>query len=141
MIKELSSPLPGVEDISFPTKYAQPLWAQCMACSWKQHRSYWRNPLYNVVRFIFTTVCGLVFGSIFWKLGHSRYELHYRIFLLLSWLESQNRCFVLDKKIPSFFQIGFSFEFMMCVFNNSPLRNLKHLSITSTIVIHPLVKV
>ncbi|KAG0616226.1 hypothetical protein M758_5G099800 [Ceratodon purpureus] len=72
LIKELSSPAPGTEDISFPTKYAQPLWEQCMACLWKQHRSYWRNPYYNVVRLMFTTVCGLVLGSIFWKLGSNR---------------------------------------------------------------------
>lgn len=72
MIKELSVPAPGTEDISFPTTYAQPFWQQCMACLWKQHRSYWRNPLYNVVRLMFTTVCGVILGSIFWALGSSR---------------------------------------------------------------------
>lgn len=72
IINELSISAPGSKDISFPTKYAQPLWEQCMACLWKQHRSYWRNPLYNVVRLLFTTLCGVILGSIFWGLGNNR---------------------------------------------------------------------
>ncbi|KAM4100328.1 hypothetical protein ACB094_05G059900 [Castanea mollissima] len=36
---------------------------QFMACLRKQHWSYWRNPLYTAVRFIFTTVIALMFGT------------------------------------------------------------------------------
>uniref|UniRef100_A0A453F172 ABC transporter domain-containing protein n=1 Tax=Aegilops tauschii subsp. strangulata TaxID=200361 RepID=A0A453F172_AEGTS len=39
------------------------------ACLWKQNLSYWRNPPYNAVRFLFTTVIALLFGTIFWDLG------------------------------------------------------------------------
>lgn len=42
---------------------------QCIACLWKQHWSYWRNPLYTAVRLWFTTIIALIFGSIFWNLG------------------------------------------------------------------------
>jgi hypothetical protein len=72
LVKQLSSPAPDAEDLSFPTKYAQSFWQQCLACSWKQHCSYWRNPLYNVVRLLFTMMCALLLGSIFWGLGHNR---------------------------------------------------------------------
>ncbi|MCO5606348.1 hypothetical protein L7F22_060536 [Adiantum nelumboides] len=69
LIKQLSIPLPGSEDLSFTTTYSQPFIQQCMACLWKQHWSYWRNPYYNAVRMLFTTVIALLFGTIFWNLG------------------------------------------------------------------------
>jgi ABC-type multidrug transport system permease subunit len=40
-----------------------------MACLWKQNLSYWRNPQYTVVRFFFSLVVALMFGTIFWRLG------------------------------------------------------------------------
>ncbi|PHT30713.1 BTB/POZ domain-containing protein POB1 [Capsicum baccatum] len=40
-----------------------------MACLWKQHWSYWCNPTYTAVRFIFTMFIELVFGTMFWDLG------------------------------------------------------------------------
>lgn len=72
LIKELSTPAPGSQDLNFPTRYAQSFSVQCTACLWKQHWSYWRNPHYNVVRFFFTTVVALLFGTIFWDLGTKR---------------------------------------------------------------------
>ena len=72
LIKELSSPASATPDISFLTSHARPLWEQFMACLWKQNNSYWRNPLYNAVRLMFTTVCSLILGSIFWNLGANR---------------------------------------------------------------------
>ncbi|PIA41675.1 hypothetical protein AQUCO_02200244v1 [Aquilegia coerulea] len=42
------------------------------ACLWKQYWSYWRNPPYNAVRYLFTTVVALLFGTIFWDLGNKR---------------------------------------------------------------------
>jgi ABC-type multidrug transport system ATPase subunit/ABC-type multidrug transport system permease subunit len=69
IMKEITSPAATRREISFPTKYEQPLWEQCVACLWKQQKSYWRNPVYNVVRVVYTTVCGLTLGSVFWKLA------------------------------------------------------------------------
>eukprot|EP01018_Ginkgo_biloba_P002637 Gb_30093 [translate_table: standard] len=72
LIKELSTPVAGSMDLSFPTQFAQSFVVQCMACLWKQHWSYWRNPHYVVVRMFFTTVVALMFGTIFWDLGTKR---------------------------------------------------------------------
>ncbi|KAH6766895.1 pleiotropic drug resistance 11 [Perilla frutescens var. hirtella] len=69
LIKELSTPAPGSEDLHFPTKYAQSFSTQCKACFWKQHLSYWRNPQYNAIRFFMTAIIGIIFGVIFWNKG------------------------------------------------------------------------
>ncbi|KAL0297338.1 UNVERIFIED_CONTAM: Pleiotropic drug resistance protein 1 [Sesamum radiatum] len=69
LIKELSIPRPGTKDLFFPTQYSQSFLTQCIACLWKQHWSYWRNPPYTAVRFLFTTVIALIFGTMFWDLG------------------------------------------------------------------------
>ncbi|KAL5226571.1 hypothetical protein ABZP36_014836 [Zizania latifolia] len=69
LIKELSQPTPGSSDLYFPTKYSQSFFTQCLACLWKQNLSYWRNPPYNTVRFFFTTIIALIFGTIFWDDG------------------------------------------------------------------------
>nr|QVT92293.1 ABC transporter [Salvia miltiorrhiza] len=69
LIKELSVPRPGTKDLYFPTQYSQSFLTQCIACLWKQHWSYWRNPPYTAVRFLFTTFIALIFGTIFWDLG------------------------------------------------------------------------
>ncbi|XP_075488332.1 pleiotropic drug resistance protein 1-like [Primulina tabacum] len=72
LIKELSVPAPGSKDLYFRTSYAQSFWTQCMACLWKQHWSYWRNPPYTAVRLLFTTFIALMFGTIFWDIGSKR---------------------------------------------------------------------
>ncbi|KAI4355694.1 hypothetical protein L6164_004442 [Bauhinia variegata] len=69
LIAELSKPAPGSMDLHFPTQYAQPFLVQCMACLWRQHWSYWRNPPYTAVRYFFTTFVALMFGTMFWDLG------------------------------------------------------------------------
>ncbi|KAK4286368.1 hypothetical protein QN277_002929 [Acacia crassicarpa] len=69
LIKELSVPAPGYQDLYFPTKYSQNFFTQCVACFWKQHRSYWRNSEFNVIRFVMAMFIGLVFGIIFWNKG------------------------------------------------------------------------
>ncbi|XP_039117320.1 ABC transporter G family member 44-like [Dioscorea cayenensis subsp. rotundata] len=69
LIKELSIPPPGSSDLHFPTKYSQPFIMQCLACLWKQRLSYWRNPAYTAVRFFFTLIIALVFGTVFWDMG------------------------------------------------------------------------
>ncbi|MCD7456583.1 transcription factor [Datura stramonium] len=69
LIDELSVPRAGTSDLHFETEFSQPFWVQCMACLWKQHWSYWRNPAYTAVRFLFTTFIALIFGSMFWDIG------------------------------------------------------------------------
>ncbi|MBA0602599.1 hypothetical protein Gorai_002774, partial [Gossypium raimondii] len=72
LVKELSNPAPGSKDLYFQTRYSQSLLTQCIACLWKQYWSYWRNPPYTAVRFLFTTFIALMFGTIFWDLGSKR---------------------------------------------------------------------
>ncbi|PQQ20294.1 pleiotropic drug resistance protein 1-like isoform X1 [Prunus yedoensis var. nudiflora] len=50
LIQELSTPTPDSKDLHFPTQYSQSFFTQCLACLWKQHVSYWRNPQYSAVR-------------------------------------------------------------------------------------------
>ncbi|KAM0897411.1 hypothetical protein ACQ4PT_022583 [Festuca glaucescens] len=69
LIKELSQPAPGSSDLYFPRQHSQSSITQCVACLWKQNKSYWRNPPYNAIRFIFTTIIAVLFGTIFWDLG------------------------------------------------------------------------
>uniref|UniRef100_F6HX55 ABC transporter domain-containing protein n=1 Tax=Vitis vinifera TaxID=29760 RepID=F6HX55_VITVI len=72
LIKELSQPAPGTKDLYFATQYSQPFFTQFLACLWKQRWSYWRNPPYTAVRFLFTTFIALMFGTMFWDLGTER---------------------------------------------------------------------
>ncbi|KAL0536436.1 hypothetical protein IC582_025385 [Cucumis melo] len=72
LIEELSVPNENSNELYFPTKYSQSFFIQCIACLWKQHLSYWRNPPYSAVRFLFTTFIALMFGTIFWDLGSKR---------------------------------------------------------------------
>ncbi|CAL8996787.1 unnamed protein product [Prunus brigantina] len=72
LIKDISTPPAGSKDLYFPTQYSQSFFSQCMACLWKQHLSYWRNPPYSAVRLLFTTFIALMFGTIFWDLGSKR---------------------------------------------------------------------
>ncbi|XP_047342129.1 pleiotropic drug resistance protein 2-like [Impatiens glandulifera] len=72
-MEELSKPAAatGSDELYFPSKYSQSFLTQCIACFWKQHWSYWRNPRYNCIRFFMTIfiAIGLLFGLIFWKKG------------------------------------------------------------------------
>ncbi|XP_028756830.1 pleiotropic drug resistance protein 2 isoform X1 [Neltuma alba] len=69
LIRQLSTPAPGSQDLYFPTKYSQNFFIQCQACFWKQHWSYWRNSEFNAIRFAMAIFIGLVFGIIFWNKG------------------------------------------------------------------------
>ncbi|XP_025635247.1 pleiotropic drug resistance protein 1-like isoform X2 [Arachis hypogaea] len=69
LIAELGNPAPASKDLYFQTQYSQPFLVQCLACLWKQHWSYWRNPPYTAVRFFATVLISFIFGTIFWKLG------------------------------------------------------------------------
>ncbi|CAA6666048.1 unnamed protein product [Spirodela intermedia] len=72
LVKELSTPPPGSNDLWFPTQYSQPTFQQFKSCLWKQWWTYWRSPDYNLVRFFFTFACALMLGTIFWKIGQKR---------------------------------------------------------------------
>ncbi|KAL4294788.1 hypothetical protein HN51_045613 [Arachis hypogaea] len=72
LISELSTPPSASKDLYFTTKYSQSFITQCKACLWKQNLSYWRNPPYSAVRFLFTAFIALLFGTIFWDIGSKR---------------------------------------------------------------------
>ncbi|KAG8379883.1 hypothetical protein BUALT_Bualt07G0135600 [Buddleja alternifolia] len=72
LVNELSRPSPETKELYFPSQYSQPFHVQCIACLWKQYWSYWRNPPYTLVRFLFVALLGLTFGSMFWDLGSKR---------------------------------------------------------------------
>ncbi|CAM0878459.1 unnamed protein product [Alopecurus aequalis] len=82
LIKELSVPPPGYEDLSFPTKYSQNFYTQCVANFWKQYKSYWKNPPHNAMRYLMTLLNGLVFGTVFWQKG-TKLESQQDLFNLL----------------------------------------------------------
>ncbi|KAK3002200.1 hypothetical protein RJ639_021006, partial [Escallonia herrerae] len=69
LVKELSTPPPGAKDLYFPTEYSQSTLGQFRSCIWKQWRSYWRSPDYNLSRYFFTLACALLVGTVFWKVG------------------------------------------------------------------------
>lgn len=73
MVEVLSRPTSESKELTFATKYAQPFCAQYIACLWKQNLSYWRNPQYTAVRFFYTVIISLMFGTICWKFGSRRY--------------------------------------------------------------------
>ncbi|GAB4842032.1 transcription factor [Ancistrocladus abbreviatus] len=79
LIQELSIPHPGSKELHFSTQYAQPFFMQLLVCLWKQHWSYWRNPPYTAMRLIFTVLVALMFGTMFWRLGH-RHEKEQDLF-------------------------------------------------------------
>ncbi|KAM7532289.1 hypothetical protein LguiB_035699 [Lonicera macranthoides] len=74
LIKELSTPAPGSQELYFETKYSRSFITQCKACFWKQHLSYWRHPQYNAIRFFMTTAIGILFGVIFWNKGEKMHK-------------------------------------------------------------------
>ncbi|XP_052174866.1 LOW QUALITY PROTEIN: ABC transporter G family member 35-like [Diospyros lotus] len=72
LVKELSVPPAGAEDLFFPTKFSESTWGQFKSCLWKQWWTYWRSPDYNLVRFCFTLLASLLVGTIFWQVGGKR---------------------------------------------------------------------
>ncbi|VAH42775.1 unnamed protein product [Triticum turgidum subsp. durum] len=72
LIKELSTPTEGSSDLSFPTQYSQTFITQSFACLWKQSLSYWRNPPYTLVKYFYTIILALLFGTMFWGIGRKR---------------------------------------------------------------------
>ncbi|CAK8543693.1 unnamed protein product [Lathyrus sativus] len=69
LIEELSTAAPGSSDLYFRSQYSRSFVTQCMACLWKQHWSYWRNPIYTAIRFLYSTMVAVLLGTMFWNLG------------------------------------------------------------------------
>ncbi|CAL9060868.1 unnamed protein product [Musa banksii] len=67
--RELSKIRPNSEDLHFASEYWQNFGSQCSACLWKLHKSYWKNPEFNVVRFVTTVGTSNLFGTVFCKIG------------------------------------------------------------------------
>ncbi|CAL9146214.1 unnamed protein product [Musa hybrid cultivar] len=82
MVDEMSKRQSNAEDIHFTSKYAKGFWSQCVSCLWKQHRSYWKNPEHNVVRFIITITVSALFGIVFLDIG-SKLRMEQDVFNIL----------------------------------------------------------
>ncbi|KAL3528696.1 hypothetical protein ACH5RR_008018 [Cinchona calisaya] len=72
LVKELSTPPPGANELHFPTQYAQTTLDQFKCCLWKQWIAYWRSPNYNLIRFFYSLAAALMVGTIFWRVGSKR---------------------------------------------------------------------
>lgn len=73
LVDRLCKPDRDSIDLSFPSKYSQSFFGQFITCIWKQNLSYWRNPQYTAVRFFYTVIISLMFGTICWRFGSKRY--------------------------------------------------------------------
>ncbi|KAL0805402.1 hypothetical protein Bca101_097893 [Brassica carinata] len=69
LVKQLSQPDSGSNDLQFKRTYAQSWYGQFKSIWWKMNLSYWRNPSYNLMRLIHTLISSLIFGALFWKQG------------------------------------------------------------------------
>lgn len=84
LVERLSKPSRNAKELSFPTKYSQSSFEQFITCLWKQNLSYWRNPQYTAVRFFYTVIISLMFGTICWKFGNKRFFLSLSLFIHLT---------------------------------------------------------
>ncbi|KAM3377924.1 hypothetical protein P3S68_010337 [Capsicum galapagoense] len=69
LVKKLTFPPAGSEDLHFPTQFSQNGWGQFKTCVWKQYWSYWRSPPYNLKRYLHMLFSSIVFGLLFWDKG------------------------------------------------------------------------
>ncbi|KAK1401931.1 ABC transporter domain-containing protein [Heracleum sosnowskyi] len=69
IVKSLSIPPPGFQELYFATRFAQNGFGQFMSCLWKHHLSYWRSPSYNFHRLRHMIFSSFVFGFLFWDQG------------------------------------------------------------------------
>lgn len=72
LVEELSVPKPGIEPLFFDREYAADMWTQFKMLMYRCFVSYWRNPQYNAVKFVFCTVLGVLLGTIYLNLGQER---------------------------------------------------------------------
>jgi ABC-2 type transporter len=88
MVENSSKPAGDSKELAFPTKFAQSFFNQYVACLWKQNLSYWRNPEYTAVRFFYTVVISLMFGTICWKFGSRRYASQLNLLKNVHWVSN-----------------------------------------------------
>ncbi|TVU11149.1 hypothetical protein EJB05_44716, partial [Eragrostis curvula] len=69
LVDELSKQTADQKDLHFPPNYWPNFEVQCLACLWKQHCSFWKNPELNVARFLNTIGISITFGIVFWQIG------------------------------------------------------------------------
>ncbi|KXZ48202.1 hypothetical protein GPECTOR_29g109 [Gonium pectorale] len=74
-IEECSRPASGSSPLSFGARYAVPMRAQFAVLMRRALVSYWRNPPYNVLRFLVTLGMGIMFGTLYWDRGNKRTSL------------------------------------------------------------------
>ncbi|XP_047322060.1 ABC transporter G family member 32-like isoform X2 [Impatiens glandulifera] len=72
LVEILSRPDLDDKELCFPSIYSQTYFSQFLGCLWKQWLSYWRNPQYTAVRFFYTVIISLMFGTICWRFGSKR---------------------------------------------------------------------
>ncbi|XP_063936487.1 ABC transporter G family member 32-like [Daucus carota subsp. sativus] len=72
LVDRLCKPDRDSIDLNFPSKYSLSFFGQFVTCIWKQNLSYWRNPQYTAVRFFYTVIISLMFGTICWRFGSRR---------------------------------------------------------------------
>ncbi|KAF3791927.1 Pleiotropic drug resistance protein 3 [Nymphaea thermarum] len=85
LVNRLSTPPPGSQDLSFPTKFPQNGWGQFKACFWKLSLSYWRNPAYNLFRLAFIVISAVLLSLLFWKHGR-KIDSQEKLFSILGML-------------------------------------------------------
>ncbi|XP_051131702.1 ABC transporter G family member 31 [Andrographis paniculata] len=86
-IERHSVPPENTEPLRFTTTFCRNTWSQLGICLWKQNIIYWRSPAYNAVRLFFTTLSGLIIGSVFWDAG-SRRDSTQNLFVVMGSLYS-----------------------------------------------------
>ncbi|KZV18315.1 ABC transporter G family member 31-like [Dorcoceras hygrometricum] len=86
-IQRFSIPPEQSEPLKFSSTYSKDAISQFTICLWKQNLVYWRSPLYNVVRVVFTTISAIIMGTIFWDVG-SRRDSTQNLFVVLGALYS-----------------------------------------------------
>ncbi|KAL8171779.1 hypothetical protein V2J09_023583 [Rumex salicifolius] len=69
LVKQLSTPHSGSEDLHFPSRFSQNGWEQFKSCLWKLNLSYWRTPSYSLMRLIRNLVSSVILGILFWQRG------------------------------------------------------------------------
>ncbi|GLT42698.1 hypothetical protein SLA2020_166840 [Shorea laevis] len=69
LVKTLSRPEEGSEEMHFSTRFPQNGWGQFKACLWKQNLSYWRNPTYNLARQLMVIAPSVLDGVLLWQKG------------------------------------------------------------------------
>jgi len=72
LVSQLETPAVGSQPLTFGAVYPRDTLTQFKAILIRNLRTYWRNPGYNTVRFLYTIVLGCMLGAIYWGMGSQR---------------------------------------------------------------------